>query len=316
MLYCWPLLASSPYFSGLYSLARQNLFYKNKNRYSCDWLGDRKGVRPVKPVLQRLCSTWAEEEKQSGTSKSWFTWTWVIRVRFLPFLGRITCTEYTDLASCYWRSLACLVCLLDIITSCAKMAQSIQAPLGLWTWVGPRNNMSLGRSDPQVKGQFGECSFPPAMWPFVTIFDYFSFVAVAFSQLFSKYICVFVVLCRCSPPTVWFVEFWIWQNGLSVHPTFTFTTTCSTSATTSSIVSRCTVSCLRNPLVLIGYFLPTVFVEFRAFTAVMFLQFTVFCSSVFNDFQSHILCCVCRSFLRRLITSCTKCLNMLSHVLS
>jgi len=136
----------------------------------------------------------------------------------------------------------------------------------------------------------------------------FSFVAVAFSQLFSKYICVFVVMCRCSPPTVWFVEFWIWQNGLSVHPTFTFTTTCSTSATTSSIVSRCTVSCLRDPLVLIGYFLPTVFVEFRAFTAVMFLQFTVFCSPVFNDFQSHILCCVCRSFLRRLITSCTECL--------
>ena len=153
------------------------------------------------------------------------------------------------------------------------------------------------------------------MWPFVTIFDYFSFVAVAFSQLFSKYICVFVVMCRCSPPTVWFVEFWIWQNGLSVHPTFTFTTTCSTSATTSSIVSRCTVSCLRNPLVLIGYFLPTVrgvpcFYCSNVSSVYCFLQFSVQRFSVtYSVLRLPFVFTTTYYILHRMF-------NMLSHVLS
>ena len=56
-----------------------------------------------------------------------------------------------------------------------------------------------------------------------------------------------VMPCRCSPLTVWCVVWSSWLRGSCVPLTFTWRpTACCTSATTSSIASRCSASCLRS----------------------------------------------------------------------
>ena len=73
-------------------------------------------------------------------------------------LGRIACAEGKDAASCYSCSVVCLsvVCLLFTSVSTTKTAEPIEMSFGLWTRVGPRNDVlgeariplpSLGRDN-------------------------------------------------------------------------------------------------------------------------------------------------------------------------
>ena len=48
----------------------------------------------------------------------------------------ITCTECEDVP-CWYLS----VCLLDTTMSCAKMAEPVKMPFGVWTRVGPVNHV-------------------------------------------------------------------------------------------------------------------------------------------------------------------------------
>jgi len=53
------------------------------------------------------------------------------------------------------------VCLLVATMSRTKMAELIEMLFGVWTWVGPRNHVLGGGSDPAVrKGQFRGISRP------------------------------------------------------------------------------------------------------------------------------------------------------------
>ena len=45
------------------------------------------------------------------------------------------------------------VCLSVTLVSPAKMAEPIEMPFGLRTWVGPRDHVLDGGSDPHGKGQ-------------------------------------------------------------------------------------------------------------------------------------------------------------------
>ena len=67
----------------------------------------------------------------------------------------ITCTECKDAAYCYWCSMVSVhVCLLMTTMSCAK---TIEILFGMWTWVGPRNNVLVwGPGSPKGKGQFSD----------------------------------------------------------------------------------------------------------------------------------------------------------------
>jgi len=66
-------------------------------------------------------------------------------------------TTYID-AVCCWRpsSMVCLlVCLSVTLVSPAKTAEPIQMPFGLRTWVGPRDHVLDGDSDPPMgRGKF------------------------------------------------------------------------------------------------------------------------------------------------------------------
>ena len=53
---------------------------------------------------------------------------------------------YVDAAYCYrWSS---EVCQSVMVVSCAKTAELIDMPYGLWTWVGQRNHVLDGDPDP------------------------------------------------------------------------------------------------------------------------------------------------------------------------
>jgi len=56
---------------------------------------------------------------------------------------------------------------LDITVNCAKTGKPIEIQFGVWTRVGPRTHVSVGRQIPYEKGQF--CGAPLAMWSFVKI---------------------------------------------------------------------------------------------------------------------------------------------------
>jgi len=58
-----------------------------------------------------------------------------LSVLFLYILGRIACMQCIDAVFCYRCSMAC-VCLSDTAMSCAKTAEPIKMPFGMWTyWV-------------------------------------------------------------------------------------------------------------------------------------------------------------------------------------
>ena len=56
----------------------------------------------------------------------------------------------TDVA---W-SVCVSVSVVDTFVSSAKTAEPVEMPCGVWTCVGPRNEV-LGHGSPQRKGQFG-----------------------------------------------------------------------------------------------------------------------------------------------------------------
>ena len=63
-----------------------------------------------------------------------------IVIIIIALLGCISCMECRLAACCYQcLMISVCVCLLDITMSCAKMAESVNMPFGVWTWVGPRN---------------------------------------------------------------------------------------------------------------------------------------------------------------------------------
>ena len=63
-----------------------------------------------------------------------------------------------------WPIVFVCVSVLDITVMCAKTAQLMEMPFGVWTRVGPRNPYQLGPRSPQGKQQlFG---VPPVMQPF------------------------------------------------------------------------------------------------------------------------------------------------------
>jgi len=70
-------------------------------------------------------------------------------VLLLVLLGRIAV-----LHRCSFLSLMEYHDLSVMIVSCPKMAQPIEMPFGIWTWVGSRNHVLNGDSDPHAKGQF------------------------------------------------------------------------------------------------------------------------------------------------------------------
>jgi len=61
---------------------------------------------------------------------------------------------YVDTVYCYRQSsVVCLSVGLSVtIVSPAKMAEAIEVPFQLTTWVGPRNHVLHGRPDPPWKG--------------------------------------------------------------------------------------------------------------------------------------------------------------------
>jgi len=69
-------------------------------------------------------------------------------------------TTYVDAAYCYRPSN--VVCRSVTLVSPAKTAEPIEMPFGLWTWVGPRNHVLDGDSDPPMgRGNFeGERDVP------------------------------------------------------------------------------------------------------------------------------------------------------------
>jgi len=108
----------------------------------------------------RDTATWASA-KVICCSTSWpiyaasFTWYAGRTFVFRPHCS----TVYVDVACCYRRSsVVCRsVCLSVTIVSPAETAEQIKMLCGLWTWVGPRNHVLGGGSDPKdiLTGEMG-----------------------------------------------------------------------------------------------------------------------------------------------------------------
>jgi len=79
----------------------------------------------------------------------------------VTLLGQIACTLSPMFRD---QCVRLYVCLLVTTVSCAKSAEPIEMPFGLWTQVGPRNHVLSGAWIPQERGNLG-----PAMRPFIKI---------------------------------------------------------------------------------------------------------------------------------------------------
>jgi len=67
------------------------------------------------------------------------------------------------------------------VVICAKKAESVKMPFGLWTWMGPRNHVLDGGPDPHGNGQF--------WWKGALIVKYRDFVPQAVQKQLNRSIC-------------------------------------------------------------------------------------------------------------------------------